>query len=400
MLVFRSLLFAPGNHARRVQKALTLDADIVVLDLEDAVAIAEKPAAREKVVTAFQTPRRALGYVRINAFDTPFCFDDLQAVVTSGVDGIVLPKVESPAQLVAVDWAIAALERARGLGAGGIDLMPIIETGRGMAALRDVARSGTRVRRLSFGAGDYTLDVGMRWTFEERELDHARTAIVVESRAAGLDPPVDTVFIHLGKPDAFRHSTELARDLGFQGKLCIHPEQVGPVNAVFTPTDDEIAKSKRYVAAFEEAEAKGSASIEVDGYFIDYPIVEKARRALRIGGSIRKRDAGEANASKSKTSEAKSTGAGLRPLSNSATGRLDMAQFKNVTHVRATPDYEPRSNAPKLMGIYTWAVAEYGHRKFPVEAAIRWYEDNRRPSWKRPDYEAAGAIYRGALKIA
>ena len=285
------MLFAPGNHARRVEKALTLDADVVILDLEDAVAVAEKALAREQVVAAFQAPRRALGYVRINAFDTPFCFEDLRAVVTPGVDGVVVPKVESPAQLVAVDWTIAALERARGLPEGGIDLMPIVETARGMAELRAVARSGTRARRLSFGAGDYTLDVGMRWTVEERELDHVRTAIVVESRAAGLEPPVDTVFIRLGEPEAFRRSTELARDLGFQGKLCIHPEQVGPVNAAFTPGDDEIAQSERYVAAFEEAEARGSASIQVDGYFIDYPIVEKARRTLRIAESIRERGA-------------------------------------------------------------------------------------------------------------
>ena len=291
MLVFRSLLFAPGNHARRVEKALTLDADVVILDLEDAVAVAEKATTREKVVAAFQAKRRALGYVRINAFDTPFCFDDLQAVVAGGVDGIVLPKVESPAQVVAVDWAIAALERARGLAEGGIDLMPIIETGRGLAALREIAGSGTRARRLSFGAGDYTLDVGMRWTLEERELEHVRTAIVVESRAAGLEPPVDTVFIHLDKHEALRRSTELARDLGFQGKLCIHPNQLDPVNEAFTPTDEEIAKSERHVAAFEEAETRGLASIQVDGYFIDYPIVEKARRTLRIARAIRQRGA-------------------------------------------------------------------------------------------------------------
>ena len=289
MSVFRSLLFAPGNHPRRVEKSLTLEADVVILDLEDAVAVAEKPATREKVVAAFQAPRRALGYVRVNAFDTPFCFDDLQAVVTRGVDGIVLPKVESSAQLVAVDWAIAALERARGLTVGGTDLVPIVETARGMTALGDIAASGTRVRRLSFGAGDYTLDVGMRWTFEERELDHARAAIVVESRAARLEPPIDTVFIHLGRPEALRRSTELARQLGFQGKLCIHPEQLGPVNETFTPTAGEVATAERYVAAFEEAEASGSASIQVDGYFIDYPIVEQARRTLRIAESLRAR---------------------------------------------------------------------------------------------------------------
>ena len=328
--------------------------------------------------------------MRINAFDTPFCFDDLQAVVAPGIDGILLPKVESPAQIVAVDWAVAALERARGLPEGAIDLMPIVETGRGVAALRDIARSGTRVRRLSFGAGDYTLDVGMRWTFGERELDHVRTAIVVESRAAGLEPPVDTVWIHLGQPEALRRSTELARDLGFQGKLCIHPEQLDPVNEVFTPTDEEIGKSERYVAAFEEAEANGSVSIQVDGYFIDYPIVEKARRTLQLARAIRTR----------RVRNAKASVARIRPLSNPTTGRLDMAQFKYVTHVRATRNYKPRPNAPKLMGIYTWAVAKHGHGKFPVEAAIRWYQDNGLSTWERPEYEAAGAIYRGALEIA
>ena len=291
MPVFRSLLFAPGNHARRVEKALTLDADVVILDLEDAVAIAEKSATREKVVAAFQAPRRALGYVRVNAFDTPLCFEDLQAVVTPGIDGIVLPKVESPAQLVAVDWVVGALERSRGLPEGGIDIVPIVETGRGVSRLRDIAGSGTRVRRLSFGAGDYTLDVGMTWTLDERELDHVRTALVVESRAAGLEPPVDTVFIHLRETDALRRSTERARDLGFQGKLCIHPDQIGPVNAAFTPSDDDIALAERYVAAFDEAESRGSVSIQVDGYFIDYPIVEKARRTVRIAGSIRRRGA-------------------------------------------------------------------------------------------------------------
>ena len=289
MSVFRSLLFAPGNHARRVEKALTLDADVVILDLEDAVAIAEKSATREKVVAAFQAPRRALGYVRVNAFDTPFCFEDLRAVVTAGIDGILLPKVESPAQLVAVDWAVGALERARGLPEGGIDIVPIVETARGVRELRDIAGSGTRVRRLSFGAGDYTLDVGMTWTLDERELDHVRTALVVESRAAGLEPPIDTVFIHLREADALRRSTERARNLGFQGKLCIHPAQLGPVNEAFTPSDEDIALAERHVAAFDEAEARGSVSIQVDGYFIDYPIVAKARRTIRIAEAIRSR---------------------------------------------------------------------------------------------------------------
>ena len=127
----RSFLFAPGNHARRVEKALSLDADAVILDLEDAVAIAEKPATREAVAAALERPRQGLLYVRVNAVDTEFCYGDLVAVVRPGLDGIILPKVESAAGLATIDWLLAQLERERGLPLGAIDLIPIIETARG-----------------------------------------------------------------------------------------------------------------------------------------------------------------------------------------------------------------------------------------------------------------------------
>ena len=128
MSVLRSLLFAPGNHFRKVEKALTLDADAVILDLEDAVAVAEKVPTRETVAKALSTDRRSKGYVRVNAYDTPYCFGDIQAVVGHGLDGIVLPKVETPDQLLTIDWVITQLERDRGLDVGMIDLIPIIET--------------------------------------------------------------------------------------------------------------------------------------------------------------------------------------------------------------------------------------------------------------------------------
>jgi citrate lyase subunit beta/citryl-CoA lyase len=198
----------------------------------------------------------------------------------------VLPKVESPAQLQSVDWLVAQLERERGLPQGGIDILPIIETGRGLAAVEAIAAADTRVRRLSFGAGDFTLDMGMRWTMDEHELDYARSRVVTASRAAGLEPPVDTVFIHLAETQALVRSAERAKTLGFQGKLCIHPGQIGRVNAVFSPTEEEVEKARRYVAAFDEAESRGLASIQVDGYFIDYPIVELARRTLAVADAI------------------------------------------------------------------------------------------------------------------
>ena len=194
---FRSWLFAPGNHSRRVEKALSLDADVVILDLEDAVAIGEKLKTREVVVSALQGPRSALGYIRINAYDTNFCYGDLCTVIANGVDGVILPKVETRDQIKSVDWLVSQLEDIADLTIGSIDIMPIIETGLGVANVREIAESDTRVRRLSFGAGDYSKDMRMNWTLNESEMNHARAEIALASRAAGLDPPVDTVWVHV-----------------------------------------------------------------------------------------------------------------------------------------------------------------------------------------------------------
>jgi citrate lyase subunit beta / citryl-CoA lyase len=286
----RSFLFAPGNHARRVEKALTLDADAVILDLEDAVATAEKAATRAAVAAAFARPRRGLLYVRINAVDTDFCYGDLVAIVQPGIDGIILPKVESAAGLATIDWLVAQLERDRGLPPGGIDLIPIIETARGLDRLGAILAAGTRVRRIAFGAGDFTLDVNMAWSRGEAELAHARAVIVTASRAAGIEAPLDTVWVDLSDRDGLEASARTAWGFGFQGKMCIHPDQIAVVNRVFTPSEEEIAFAERVAAAFAKAEAEGSAAIQLDGKFIDYPIVYRAQRVLRRIAAIRARE--------------------------------------------------------------------------------------------------------------
>ena len=148
------------------------------------------------------------------------------AVVGPGLDGIILPMVESREQLVAFDWLVGALERERGLPPGGIDIIPIIETGKGIANVRTIAASGTRVKRMAFGAGDYTLDMNMEWTLTESELEHARAEMAVASRAAGLEAPIDTVWVHIKDLDGVANSAKRARQLGFQGKMCIYPPQV------------------------------------------------------------------------------------------------------------------------------------------------------------------------------
>ncbi|HEV8032389.1 MAG TPA: CoA ester lyase [Stellaceae bacterium] len=286
----RSFLFAPGNHPHRVEKALTLDADAVILDLEDAVAIAEKPATRAAICAALGRPRTGLLYVRVNAVDTEFCYGDLCAVARPGLDGIILPKVESAAGLATVHWLLGNLEREHSLAAGGIDLIPIIETARGLAGIEQILASATRVKRVAFGAGDFTLDLNMQWSRSEAELAYARARIVTASRAGGIEAPLDTVWVDLQDAEGLEASTRAALACGYQGKMCIHPNQVGVVNRVFTPSDAEIAFAKRVVAAFEKAEAEGVASIQLDGKFVDYPIVYRAQRVLRTVAAIRERE--------------------------------------------------------------------------------------------------------------
>jgi citrate lyase subunit beta / citryl-CoA lyase len=286
----RSLLFAPGNHARRVEKALSLDTDAVILDLEDAVAIAGKSATRAVVAAALEQPRQGLLYVRVNAVDTEFCYGDLVAIVQPGLDGIILPKVESAAGLATIDWLLGQLERDRGLSPGAIDLIPIIETARGVQQIDAILATGSRVRRVAFGAGDFTLDVGMAWSRGEAELAHARAVIVTASRASGIDAPLDTVWVDLTDPEGLEASARTALAHGFQGKMCIHPDQIAVVNGVFTPSDAEIAFAERVVAAFAAAEAAGNAAIQLDGKFIDYPIVYRAQRVLRKIATIRARE--------------------------------------------------------------------------------------------------------------
>jgi citrate lyase subunit beta/citryl-CoA lyase len=287
---FRSFLFAPGNHPRKVAKVFDFGSDAVILDLEDAVANGEKIATRKPVKAALQVARGNLGYVRVNGFETQFCYGDIAAVVGPGLDGIVLPMVENPAQILAVDWMIANLERQCAFEPGAIDLIPILETGKGIAALDAIARCGSRVRRMAFGAGDYTLDMAMEWTRNESELNDVRARMVLASRAAGLEAPIDTVWIQIKDLDGLRQSAERAARMGFQGKMCIYPPQVAPTNEIFSPGTAEIARAERIVAAFEEAEAAGSASIQLDGYFIDYPIVYKAQRVLDTARRIQTPD--------------------------------------------------------------------------------------------------------------
>jgi citrate lyase subunit beta / citryl-CoA lyase len=202
----------------------------------------------------------------------------------------VLPKVESATALATIDWLLTQLERKRDLAPGAIDLIPIIETAGGLTNLDGILAAGTRVRQVAFGAGDFTLDVNMAWSCTEAELGFARARIATASRAAGIAAPLDTVWVDLADEEGLEMSARTALGFGFQGKMCIHPKQIAPVHRVFTPGEAEVAFAERVVAAFAEAEAAGSAAIQLDGKFIDYPILYRAQRVLEKMAAIRAKE--------------------------------------------------------------------------------------------------------------
>ena len=269
---------------RRFAKALTLGADCVIIELEDAVADSEKPAAREVVARWAAMPRKCLLMVRINALDTPFAHGDLAAVAVPGVDGVILPKGESAATIQIADWVLAQWERERGLAAGGIEVLPIIETARGLDHVRQILGASDRVHRASFGAGDWSRDTGMPWLAGNPGLVAARFELAVASRALGKQPPIDTAFTGVSDGEGFTAEATLARDLGYQGKFCIHPDQVALANRAFSPSPEEVARARAIWTAFTESEAKGVAAITVGGSFVDYPVAAQARAILERAG--------------------------------------------------------------------------------------------------------------------
>ena len=285
-MIVRSVLFAPANHPRRSRAALDGSADAVILDLEDSVPETHKAQARAAALEMVASDDGAgpLRWVRINGLATAHALDDLEALVVAGVDAVVLPKVESAAQILIADWMIAQLERTRGLEIGGIEVLPMVETALGLARLQEIATASARVRRISFGAADFTLDLNMSWEPGHPGLLYARLQLVIASRLANLLAPIDMVFTDLADHRGFEREAEEARKLGFGGKACIHPSQVEIANRVFAPSPQQVAEARMIVDAFQAALAQGLASIQVGGRFVDHPIAEQARRILQESG--------------------------------------------------------------------------------------------------------------------
>jgi citrate lyase subunit beta/citryl-CoA lyase len=277
----RSYLFVPADRPERYAKALASGADAVIVDLEDAVAVREKPAARASLASIVAAPRALPCWVRINAMSTRFCHEDIVAATAAGIAGIILPKVESPADIATVDWLVSQVESEKGLPDRSVGLMGIVETARGLVHVDAIAQASPRLRRLLFGAVDLAADMAVDMDDAGGATAQARFAITRASCAAGLQAPLDTAFTDIPNLDELRATSRRARALGYGGKTCIHPSQIAVVNEVFATSPVERAWAERVMSEFAKAEAQGLAAFKLDGEMIDYPVVERARRLLR-----------------------------------------------------------------------------------------------------------------------
>ena len=257
----RSFLFVPASRADRVDKALSGDADAVIVDLEDGVAVGEKGLGRE----ALETWRSGSPYiVRINAIGTDHFADDIVALRRMrNVVGVVIPKVESPSQVVDLR---CSLERE-------LDIYALVESANGMLNAADIARAG--VVRLMLGSADYCAQLGVAPSSDA--LAFARSTLVVASAAAGLAPPVDGPALSFDDLEQVESEARQARALGCGAKLCIHPRQIEAVNAVFSPSSAELAWAHRVV---EHADTAGGGATALDGTMIDEPVLRRARALL------------------------------------------------------------------------------------------------------------------------
>jgi len=290
MKPLRTALFAPGNRPDRAEKALGLDADAVFIDLEDAVAISEKEKTRplvRQVLDSFPGKRM---YVRINGVKTPYWKEDLAAIVSTNLVGVVVPKVEAPEDIFVLDKALTDLEVKAGMKMGALEVISICESAKGLEELYSIVSSKAEnhpISMVSFGAADFTLDLGIGLTRDGKELDYPRSRIPIACRAAGIIPPIDTPWmVDLKDMDGLIADARKAKAFGFQGKIVIHPNQIQPCHDVFTPTEEEIAYAKAVIEAFEAAEREGRAAIQLEGKFIDYPVVEKSRRICALAQAI------------------------------------------------------------------------------------------------------------------
>ncbi len=277
----RTQLYMPGDDLHKIQKAATLNADSLILDIEDGVALNRKSAARDTIHEALGTVDfgRAERLVRINPVNSGLEIDDLAAILPAQPDGIMIPKVERAEQ---VQWAsarIAEIERQQQWQPGEIRLLVLIETALGVVNLKEIAGSDERLDALVLGQYDLAGSLGATTTVEGYEVSYARSALVIHAAAFGLQA-IDSVYVELHDITGLVQLTERAMHMGYSGKQAIHPRQIEPIAAVFTPTDEAIANATRLVEAYHQHQRDGRGVFAYEGKMVDAPILRAAENVL------------------------------------------------------------------------------------------------------------------------
>lgn len=269
----RSLLFVPGNNHRFIEKARTLNADIVCLDLEDSVPPAEKDKAREMIRNALTTGRfEADVYVRVNPFDSNLIHDDIKAVLCDRLDGIVIPKVNTPEEVIEVSRIIDESNTR-------VEIMPSIESARGVVNAYSIASASSRVSALVFGIFDFLHDMGIEYKENGLGYTYARAKIPVDARAAGVYA-IDAIWQRVDDIDGLIKDATIARELGYKGKSIIHPKHIEPVHRVFLPSKEEVEWAKKVVEALEDSIKQGKGAVKVDGKMVDAVHYKRAKAIL------------------------------------------------------------------------------------------------------------------------
>ena len=294
MTVMRSVLYVPSNNDKMVAKAPTIKCDVLTLDLEDAVPPAEKPKGREMIKKYLETERKnqvaASLYVRINNWETLLTNDDLEAIVWPGLDGVCLAKTGHPDHVKRLDYKLEELEQRRGIPVGTVKIQMLIETAKGMINAYASATASTRCNSLIFGAVDYCKDMRVNLTDTAVEQTYGRFYTGVAARAAGC-VAIDCPFVNISDTEAFVASVKQGRQMGYEGRMLIHPSQVDPSHELYTPTAVEIEWAEGVKKVFEEEGlAKGKAAVSYNGKMVDTPVYDNALQILRTMAEIKAAD--------------------------------------------------------------------------------------------------------------
>ena len=291
--MYRTLLFAPGSRPELLAKAQLGDADAMIFDLEDSVPLNAKDEARKNIADALAAGLKKPMFLRISNPRAGDFMADLQVLANASslvnVAGVVLPKADDTDDIQAVAKALKDVESKHNMQEGTLSILPLIETCLGLRNGFDIAKASTRVIGMALASaeqGDFMVDLGGRWTPRSLALAYPRSKLVVDARAAGVQWLVDGVFMNLKDTDMLREECLIARELGFVGKMAIHPTQVDVMHTVFSPSELEVAYARGLIAAFRDGEARGVGAVKYEGMMVDYANVRLAERTLALAGAL------------------------------------------------------------------------------------------------------------------